>query len=87
MESSTIRVEMPIQDKSPVLSRFRTIGDLKKEFSNLKFCKYIFLDPKDEQIKGANPPNELPLVPNAYITVIGEFGEVIKFSKELVSVN
>lgn len=83
MEQKNIRVEMPIHRDSKVLINFKTIGDLKKEFKDLRFCKYIFLDPSDNQLKGANPPDNLPLVPNAYITVAGEFSEVIRFSREL----
>jgi len=84
LEIPSIRVEMPIKRDSKVLLNFKTIGDLKREFSNLRFCKYIFLDPVDNLLKGSNPPDELPLVANAYITVAGEMEEIIRFSKELM---
>jgi len=83
MEQKNVRVEMPIPENSKILAHFKTIGDLKKRFNQLMFVKYIYLDPIDNQLKGANPPNELPLVANAYITVAGEYNRIIEFSKQL----
>ncbi len=81
----SIRVEMPIKQNSIVISKYKTIGGLKKKYKNLFFIKYIFLDPKDNKLKGVNPPEEFPLVANAYLTVAGNFDEIIKLSKELTS--
>ena len=80
---NTIRVELPLRAPSKILNSFKTIGDLNKEYANrLHFVKYIYVDPKDGKMKGANPPNELPLVENAYITIVGSYEEVIKFTTE-----
>ena len=83
--SETIRVEMPIKQNSIVISKYKTIGGLKKIYKNLFFVKYIYLDPQDNKLKGVNPPNEIPLVDNAYLTVMGNFDDIIELSKELVS--
>ena len=81
----SIRVEMPIKQNSLVISKYKTIGALKQRYNNLLFVKYIFLDPKDNKLKGINPKEEIPLVANAYLTVAGDFNEIIELSKELVS--
>jgi len=83
--SKSIRVEMPISQNSIVISRDKTIGNLKTKYNELLFVKYIFLDPVDNKLKGVNPPDEIPLVANAYLTVAGNFDDIIKLSKELVS--
>lgn len=75
---------MPIKSNSIVIKRYKTLGNLRKEHKELFFVKYIFLDPKDNKLKGINPPDECPLVPNAYLTVSGDFDNVIKLSEELV---
>jgi hypothetical protein len=75
-----MKVEMPLRSGSSILSRYKTIGDLKSKYPKLEFVKYIFTDPKTGMIRGVNPPNEIPLVPNSYITLIGEDDEVIKFA-------
>ena len=80
-----IKVEIPVPTSSKFLNSYKTIGDLRKIYPNLEFIKYIYLDPTDGKMKGANPPDDLPLVPNAYITIAGEFDEVIKFTKDLVA--
>lgn len=81
----SIRVEMPIKQNSIVISRYKTIGALKEKYKNLFFVKYIFLDPVDNKLKGVNPPKEIPLVANAYLTVVGDFDEIIQLSEEIVS--
>lgn len=78
----TIRVELPLRAPSKILNSFKTIGDLNKEYSPLLFVKYIYVDPQDRKMKGANPHNELPLVENAYITVVGSYEDVIKFTTD-----
>ena len=83
--NETIRVEMPIKQNSIVITKYKTIGNLRTKYSELLFVKYIFLDPVDNKLKGVNPPNEIPLVANAYLTVAGNFDDIIKLSKELVS--
>lgn len=77
-----LRVEMPLRESSKLFSSCKTIGDLEKKYSKLNFVKYIYLDPKDNKLKGTNPPSSIPLIPNSYITVMGEIDEVIKFTKE-----
>ncbi len=83
MEDST-KVEMPILSSSKLLSIHNTIGDLKKTYPNLLFVKYIYKDPEDGKIKGANPIDTLPLVKDSYITVAGMFDDIINFSNDLV---
>jgi len=79
---SSIRVELPLTSNSKIVSKFNTIGDLKKAYPQIEFIKYIYVDPKDNVMKGANPPNNLPVVPNAYITIIGDTDDVIQFVKD-----
>jgi len=80
------RVELPINSNCKVLRDFKLIGDLKKTYGDkLTFVKYIYLDPVDKKLKGANPPDNLPLVKDAYITVVGEMKAIMEFSKDLVS--
>lgn len=83
MENST-RVEMPILSSSRLLSTHKTIGDLKRTYPNLLFVKYIYKDPEDGKLKGANPIDKLPLVADSYITVAGMFDDIINFSNDLV---
>jgi len=85
--SESNRVEMPIPQNSSVISNHKTIGSLKNKYSKLFFVKYIFLDPVDNKLKGVNPPDETPLVANAYLTVMGNFDDIIKLSEEVVSSN
>jgi len=80
----TIRVEMLIPEKSKILTKFKNIDELKQGHNNLIICKYIYFDEETSTLKGINPPSEAPIVPNAYITVAGEFVDVIKFSEDLV---
>ena len=77
--SSSIRVELPISPSSRVMSECKTIGDLKKAYNTLHFVKYIYLDPTDNKLKGINPPDDVPVVPGAYITVIGDIDDIIRF--------
>lgn len=79
--TESIKVELPILANCKLLSKYKTIGELKGIFQ-LKFIKYIFLDPKDGIYKGRNPSDELPLVEDASITVAGDINEIIKFSEE-----
>lgn len=80
-----IRVEMPIKQNSIVISKYKTIGALEEKYKTLLFVKYIFLDPQDNKLKGVNPPKEIPLVANAYLTVVGNFDDIISLSEEIVS--
>ncbi len=79
---TSVRVELPLTANSKILSKFNTIGDLKKAYPKIEFIKYIYVDPKDNVMKGVNPPNDLPVVSNAYITVIGDTDDVIQFVKD-----
>ena len=81
----TIRVELPLEARSNLLSKYQTVGQLRCGFPKLNFVKYIYTDPIDKKIKGANPPDNLSIVANAYITIMGEMKEVIKFTNEAVS--
>ena len=83
---SITRVEIPLKAPSKIFSKFRVIGDLIKNYPNLKFVKYIFLDPLDNKMKASNPKNDLPLVENAYITFIGEDKDIIKFTNDAVKI-
>ncbi|MBI2580206.1 hypothetical protein HYV85_00160 [Candidatus Woesearchaeota archaeon] len=76
----TIRVELPLRSPSKVLREYKTMGDLRKAYPKLVFHKYIYLDPADNKLKGVNPPDNLPIVENAYITFVGPYEEVIKFT-------
>ncbi len=82
--SHSVKVEMLIPEKSKILTKFKNIGELKQSHNNILVCKYIYFDEKTNTLKGINPPSEIPIVPNAYITVAGEFVDVIKFSEDLV---
>lgn len=77
----TIRVELPLRSPSKVLKEYKTIGELKKAFPKLVLHKYIYLDPNDNKLKGANPSDSLPVVENAYITFVGSYEDVIEFTK------
>ena len=70
-----------IIDYSPVdgLERLKKVLIRKYQTEN------IFLDPKDNKLKGVNPPENSPLVANAYLTVTGNFDEIINLSKEITS--
>jgi len=72
------RVEFPISSEK-LVSKYRTMGDLKKAYPKLKFVKYIYIDPNDNKLKGTNPPDEVPLVNGAYLTVMGTFKDISKF--------
>ncbi|MBA7628323.1 hypothetical protein ES703_35802 [subsurface metagenome] len=85
--NNTVRVEMPIKQNSIVISKYKTIGGLKEVYKNLFVVKYIYLDPQDNKLKGVNPHDEIPLVDDAYLTVMGNFGDIIELSKELVTSN
>lgn len=78
-----IRAEMPIPVSSKILE-YKTIGNLQKKYPNLHFTKYIFVDPADNKLKAVNPPSELPLVADAFITLAGDIKDIKEFSKELV---
>jgi len=80
-----IRVELPLRSPSKILNQFRTIGEMAIAFPAIKFLKYIFVDPVDNLLKGANPLDNMPVVVNAYITVSGDIDEVIKFTKVATS--
>lgn len=73
------RVEFPISDKSNLFSRYKTMGDLKGKYPNIKFVKYIYVDPIDKMLKCENPPDDLPIVANAYLTITGETIDIMKF--------
>lgn len=78
----SIRVEFQILQGARLLSKIKTMRELKSKYPKLFFLKYIYTDPVDGLLKGANPPKELPLVPNAYITVSGTIPEIERFAKE-----
>jgi len=80
------RVEFPIADSAKIFSSCSTIGELKNKYKDLSIIKYIYRDPKDGKLKGVNPPNNIPLVPEAYITVVGEIDDIIALSEELTQV-
>jgi len=80
----SIRVEMPLRVPSKILSSYKNIGELKAAYPNLRIHKYIYLDPTDNKLKGTNPPDDLPLVEDAYITFVGPYKDVIKFSEDAV---
>lgn len=77
-----IRVELPLKSPSTLLSNYKTIGEVRNRFPNIKFVKYIYVDPLDKKMKGANPPDDLPLVEGAYITIVGSYDDVIEFMKK-----
>ncbi len=79
---NNIRVELPLRTPSKLLSKCKTIGDLQSLYPNLHIVKYIYLDPQDNKLKGVNPPDNLPLVENSYITIVGDYDEVIKFTTD-----
>ena len=81
-----MRVEMPLRASSKILSSYNTIKDLKKNYPKLCFVKYIYLDPVVKKLKGANPPDNLPLVADSYLTVSGKLEDIIKFSKDATEV-
>jgi hypothetical protein len=81
----TTRVELPLVAHSKVLS-YKTLGNLKAAFPSLSFVKYIYRDPIDGALKGQNPPDDLLLFPNAYITVVGEMSNIIKFAEQATMV-
>jgi hypothetical protein len=81
----SIRVEMPINQNSIVISKYKTIGKLKEAYKDIFFVKYIFKDPSDNKLKGVNPPDNIPLVSNAYLTVMGDMQKIIKLSEEIVT--
>ncbi len=78
--SDVLRVELPIKANSQLLSKCNTIGEVIKEYK-LRVVKYIYIDPDTNKLTGANPPLELPLQPDAYITVVGEFKHISKFTE------
>lgn len=80
--NSSIRVELPLRKPSKILSKFKTIGDLKSSYPNLDIVKYIYLDPQDNKLKGVNPPDDIPLVENSYMTIVGDYDEVISFTSD-----
>ena len=83
---ASIKVELPIPNNSKFLSKYKSIGDLKSNYKGLLFVKYIYLDPEDNKLKGANPPDFLPLVPNAYLTIAGSIDDIIQFSSDLSTI-
>ncbi|MDO8511387.1 MAG: hypothetical protein Q7S55_04435 [Nanoarchaeota archaeon] len=85
MIQETIKVELPLLNQSRILTTYKFIGELKKAYPTIQFVKYIYRDPTDGALKGVNPPNEIPLVENAYITIAGTYEEVIKFTREATS--
>lgn len=82
---SAISMEAPVPENSRLLSEFSTMGELKKKYDKLQFVKYIYLDPKDNLLKGVNPPSEVPLVPGAYITVAGSVDDIELFLRDLTA--
>lgn len=81
-KSVPIRFEFQIAPKAKILSKVKTIGELKERFNKLKIVKYVYIDPVDKSLKGVNPPSDVPLVENAYITVIGTISDIKALTKE-----
>jgi len=79
---NNIRVELPLRNPSKLLSKCKTIGDLKSLYPNLHIIKYIYVDPEDNKLKGVNPLDNVPLVEDSYITIVGSYDEVIKFTTD-----
>lgn len=75
-------VELPIQARSKVLLNFDNIGQLRAAYRSLDILKYVYLDPKDGKLKATNPPNDIPVVENAYITIQGDSEELKPFIKD-----
>jgi hypothetical protein len=75
------KVELPLRAPSKLLNLYSTIGELKRAYPDLQVVKYIYRDPLDGALKGANPPDGLPLVANSYITVAGFLSKIIKFAE------
>ena len=50
-----MRVELPLRAPSKILSSCKTIGELTSAYPKIRIHKYIYLDPKDNKLKGANP--------------------------------
>ena len=78
--SDNISLEMPLRETCNILSNCKTIGDLREKYPSLRFVKYMYVDPVDNKLKGTNPPKELPLVKDSYITVNGPMNDVYKFT-------
>ncbi|MBI1935706.1 hypothetical protein HYS31_04665 [Candidatus Woesearchaeota archaeon] len=78
--SENISLEMPLRESCDVLSKFKTIGDLRNAYPNLRFVKYMYIDPNDNRLKGTNPANNLLLVKDSYITVNGPLNDIHKFT-------
>jgi len=81
IQKDSVRVEFQISPDSELLKKAKDFGDLRKEYPTLEIIKYIYLDPKDNKLKGVSPPDETPLIGKAYITIAGDWETVIKFSK------
>jgi len=79
--SNAVRVEFQISPRSKILSQVSTLGELKKKFPELEFVKYIYVDPADGLLKGVNPPDTVPLVEKANLTVSGDLNSIIKLSE------
>lgn len=76
------RVELPISASSKIITRYKTMGDLHKNYPKLQFVKYIYLDPADNKLKGVNPPPNIPVIAGSYITVAGQLKDIIKFAED-----
>ena len=83
-EDEVTRVELPLIANSKILS-YGTIGKLKEVYPKLRFIKYIYKDPVDNVLRGVNPPDMSPLVPNAHITILGNMIDIIRFSEDATS--
>lgn len=77
--TSSIKIEFPIPEKSNLALNYKTIGGIKKAYPNIKLIKYIYIDPVDKKLKCDNPPDNLPIVVNSYLIIIGETDEVLQF--------
>jgi hypothetical protein len=79
--SVPVRVEFQIAPNAELLKKFKVMGELKKEYPQLKVVKYTYIDPEDDMIKGVNPADNIPIVPKAYITVTGPFSDIKSLAK------
>lgn len=74
-------VEFQIVPGAKILSKAKTLGDLRHQYPKIEFVKYIYVDPEDGLLKGVNPSDDIPLVKKANLTIAGNLNSIIKLSK------
>lgn len=77
-----VTMEFGIAENSKVLLAFRTIGELRKNYSDLLFVKYCFFDKINGVLKKTNPDDALPLMAEAIISVMGRLSDIKPFFVE-----